>query len=74
MGLPYAFYYLSIEVGLVLIVLMAIQTVLSVKVYLEAKELIPGNPDSLFEIGYILFKRPSIFFICFIIVFNSFGL
>ena len=34
----------------------------------------PGNPESLFEIGFILFKRSSIFMVCFIIIFNSLGL
>lgn len=74
MGIPYAFYYLSLEVGLTVVAAMAFQTVLSVKIYLEAKDLIPGSPESLFEIGFILFKRSSIFFVCFIIIFNSLGL
>lgn len=73
-GIPYAFYYLSLEVGLTVVAAMAFQTVLSVKIYLEAKDLIPGSPESLFEIGFILFKRRSIFFVCFIIIFNSLGL
>lgn len=34
----------------------------------------PGAPESLFEMGFILFKRSSIFYICVIIILNSAGL
>lgn len=73
-GLPFAFYYTGIGAGLLLLFLMGIQTVYSVKLYLAAKDFLPGSPESLFEIGYILFKRNSIFYICTIIILNSFGL
>ena len=73
-GLPFAFYYTGLFIGVTLIVLMAIQTVFSVRLYLAAKDFLPGNPESLFEIGYILFKRSSIFYICIIIILNSSGL
>lgn len=33
--------------------------------------MVPGKPESFFEIGYILLGRKSIFMICIIIVFNS---
>lgn len=42
--------------------------------YLATKDLIPGKPESLFEIGYMLFKRASIFFVSAIITINGFGL
>ena len=54
--------------------LLAIQTTLSAVLYLEAKDLLPGRPESMYEIGYILFKRPSIFGISAIVIVNSFGL
>ena len=73
-GLPFAFYYTGLFVGVTLIVLMAIQTVFSVRLYLAAKDLLPGAPESLFEIGFILFKRSSIFYVCTIIILNSSGL
>ena len=28
---------------------------------LKTKDLCPGKPESLYELGYILFKRPSVF-------------
>jgi amino acid permease len=42
--------------------------------YLNTKDLIPGKPESMYEIGYMLFNRSSIFFISGIIVLNAFGL
>jgi amino acid permease len=41
---------------------------------LLAKDYLPGKPMSMFEIGFILFNRSSIFFISTIIIFNSLGL
>tara|TARA_B110000285_G_C15001531_1_gene551665 strand:- start:530 stop:1120 length:591 start_codon:yes stop_codon:yes gene_type:complete len=73
-GLPYAFYYTGLAMGIGFILVMAIQTVLSVELYLAAKDFLPGKPESMFEMGYIIFKRNSIFFICSIIILNSFGL
>ena len=73
-GLPFAFYYTGLFIGVTLVVLMAIQTVFSVRLYLAAKDLLPGAPESLFEIGFILFKRSSIFYVSTIIIANSSGL
>ena len=73
-GLPYAFYYTGLALGISFILVMALQTVCSVELYLAAKDFLPGKPESLFEIGYIIFKRNSIFLICSIIILNSFGL
>ena len=42
--------------------------------YLEAKDLLPGKPESFFEMGYIMFGRKSIFIICCFMVPNSFGM
>jgi len=36
--------------------------------------LIPGKPESLYEIGYMLFKRSSIFIISACLAINSLGL
>ena len=72
--MPHALYYTGIPLGFVLILLLAIQTTVTVPLYLRATEYLPGKPESFFEIGYLLFERRSIFGICFIIWFNSFGL
>ena len=73
-GLPFAFYNLGLQYGLLFLLFMALQTVYSTKLYCGAKDLIPGKPESLFEIGFVLFGRGSIFLICGIIMFNSVGL
>jgi len=41
---------------------------------MKAKDLIPGKPESLYEIGYILFKRKAIFAISGIMMLNAFGM
>lgn len=73
-SLPDALYFTGIITGIILCITMAIQTTYSAKLYLVAKEMLPGQPESLFEIGFMLFKRNSIFVISAIIIFNSFGL
>jgi len=55
-------------------ILMAFLTLNSTYLYLKAKDLIPGQPESLFEIGYILFKRYAIFAISSILAIYSLGL
>lgn len=46
----------------------------SCELYLGAKDFLPGKPESFFEIGYLLWKRASIFVICSIMTVNSFGI
>ena len=36
--------------------------------------MIPGKPESFYEIGYMLYARPSIFAISFILCINSAGM
>jgi len=42
--------------------------------YLKAREVCPDKPSSMFEIGYLILGRSSIFAICFTIWINSFFL
>jgi amino acid permease len=73
-GLPYAFLELGLWISLGSMVLVAIQTMNSIWIYLKAKDLIPAKPESLYELGYILLGRKSIFFISACLTLNSFGL
>jgi len=73
-GLPFAFYNLGFIVGLIVEIFFSYLTRLSCEVYLAAKDLIPGRLDSLYEIGYMVTGRSSIFLISLIISINSFGL
>jgi len=43
-SLPHSIYFTGIFLGLVLIVLSALQTTYSVMLYLKAKDYLPGNP------------------------------
>jgi len=42
--------------------------------YLNAKDFIPGNPESLYEIGYMILGRPAIYYISFVVCANGSGL
>ena len=55
-------------------ILMALQTTASCVLFIHSKEFLPGRPETMYEIGYHLFKRMSIFVISIIITLNSFGL
>ena len=73
-GLPYAFLELGLWVSLGCMLLVALQTLNSIWIYLKAKDLIPAKPESLYELGFILLGRPSIFYISGCLTLNSFGL
>ena len=73
-GLPYAFIELGLWLSLACMILVVLQTLNSNWLYLKAKDLIPSKPESLYELGYILLGRPSIFFISGCLTLNSFGL
>lgn len=47
---------------------------ISASVYLALKDIIPDAPESLYEIGYMVIGRPSIFFLAIVLIINAFGL
>ena len=47
---------------------------MSSNMYLYIKDLVPDKPDSLYEIGYMILGRSSIFLLASILIINSFGL
>ncbi len=53
-GLPYAMLTLGMVVGVLLNLSVCYVTFLSGILYLSLRELIPGRPNSLYEIGYML--------------------
>lgn len=73
-GLPYVFYQMGIWTAMAFMAAMGCLTTNSTWLYLKCKDLIPGKPESMFEIGYVLFKRNAIFGISFILALYSFGL
>ena len=53
-GLPFAIYMLGLVFGVSLNLLVVYMTYISGILYLCLRDLIPGTPNSLYEIGYIL--------------------
>ena len=74
MGLPYAFLELGLYLTTALLVIVILQTGNSCWLYLKAKDLMPGRPESLYEIAYMLMARKSIFLLSATLLGNSFGL
>jgi amino acid permease len=73
-GLPKAMLVLGLIVGISLNAVVCYITFLSGIVYLALRDLIPGKPNSLYEIGYMLQGRKSIFLVALIQTVNSAGL
>ena len=73
-ALPFAFLQLGFGLSLTLVIFTWLQTSNSTWLYLTVKDLIPGKPESLYEIGYMLMKRKSIFIISSVLTLNSLGL
>jgi amino acid permease len=73
-GLPFAMYLLGLVGGIALNLGVAYVTFISGTIYLSQRNLIPGTPNSLYEIGYVLQGRKSIFFVASILFVTSVGL
>ena len=73
-GLPYAFLQMGLWISLALMMFTVLITINQTWLYLQVKDLIPGKPESLYEMGYMLLKRKSIFLISGILNVNSLGL
>jgi len=53
-GLPFAMLTLGLVLGIILNIAVCYVTFLSGILYLALRELIPGRPNSLYEIGYMV--------------------
>ena len=73
-GLPLAMYNLGLPLAMFLQVLVIILTHTSSNMYLYVKDLVPDHPDSLYEIGYMIVGRASIFGLGSVFFLNSVGL
>ena len=73
-GLPLSMYNLGIPISICLQFLVIWVTHTSSNLYLYVKDLVPDHPESLYEIGYMLMGRASIFVLASTFIVNSFGL
>ena len=73
-GLPLAMFNLGLPLAIFLQVLVMFSTHMSSNMYLYIKDIVPDKPDSLYEIGYMIMGRKSIFILASILIINSFGL
>ena len=74
LAIPLALYGLGIPLGAALNVGVIFSTHMSSRVYLGLRDLVPDQPDSLYEIGYMTVGRCSIFFLASIFIVNGVGL
>ena len=73
-SLPLSMWNLGIPISVVLQVSVMFLTHLGTNFFLYIIEIIPSHPDNLYEIGYILFGRGSIFFLSSMICINTVGI
>ena len=62
-GIPFAFLELGFWISITMMVFASLQTVNACYLYMKVKDLIPGKPESLYEIGYMLMGKSSIYII-----------
>jgi len=73
-SIPYSFVSVGIPLGILLNIFAVIITMFSIDLYLAGKDLIPDKPESMYEIGYMVLERGSIFMVGVIQFINSFFL
>jgi amino acid permease len=73
-GFPFAFYHCGVPMGVLMTLFVALSTHKAIKLLIITSHLIPGQPESYYEIAFMLLGRKSIFFISAIIAFVSLGL
>lgn len=62
-SIPYSFVSVGIPFGILLNIIGVIITIFSVDLYLAGKDIIPDKPESMYEIGYMVMGRGSIFMV-----------
>ena len=67
-------YNLGLPLAMFLQVLIIIVTHSSSNLYLWIKDIVPGSPESLYEIGYMIVGRNSIFLLGSVFFLNSVGM
>ena len=65
-GLPFFFYNAGVPFGIVLCLFSGWLNIRSAQLYLSAKDLIPGNLESLYDIGYATLGKSAIYIVALI--------
>ena len=73
-SIPYSFVSVGIPIGIFLNIFAVIITIFSIDLYLAGKDLVPDKPESMYEIGYMVLERKSIFMVGVIQFINALGL
>ena len=62
-GIPSSFYNLGLPFAIGLNIAMLFITYGSAKLYMRVKDILPDEPESLYEIGYMCFGKTAIYFV-----------
>lgn len=62
-SIPYSFISFGVPLAILFNILAVVMTVYSAKLYLACKDIVPDKPESLYEIGYMVMGRSSIFLV-----------
>lgn len=73
-SLPWAIKTVGLGIGIAFGVFSALQVMLGSNLYLKAREMCPDQPQSMYEQGFVLLGRSSIFIISLLTFIQSFGL
>jgi amino acid permease len=74
LGVPFAFYFCGLPLGILINLFLIICCYRTIRLLSYCNFMIPGKPESYYEIGYMVLGRKMIFFLSFIIWFNCVGL
>jgi len=73
-SIPYSFVSVGIPAAICLNIIAVMLTIFSCDLWLASKDVVPDKPESMYEIGYMVMGRPSIFMVGCIQFINSLGL
>ena len=73
LGSPFTFYRLGLVLGPIYCFMIAILGQVSTLMYFKTKDLTPKKPESVYEIAYVLFGRPSIFVVTITMFISIYG-
>jgi len=73
LGIPFAFYRMGLVLGPIFVLMMALLSQISTMMILKVKDMTPRKLESVYEIAYLLFGRPSIFVVCITMFLGIYG-